>query len=202
MNKQYWHHIWVTRIRPIKVWYLIVILLTSALVCVISLRHNNQQMGKLRDAVYVADENNSDVVGALQQLQTYVGAHMNTSLTAGSSVYPPIQLKFTYERLQAEANTKYNQANAAIYTEAQKYCEEQNSHDFSGRNRVPCIEQYVASHGVSPSASIPDGMYKFNFSSPSWSPDAAGWSLVFSMVMAVVILLRLLLGWLLPKVTK
>ncbi len=159
-------------------------------------------MGKLRDAVYVADENNGDVVGALQALQGYVGAHMNTSLTAGSSVYPPIQLKFTYERLQNDANTKYNEANGAVYTEAQKYCEQQNSSDFSGRNRVPCIEKYVSDHGVAPAPVIPDSMYKFNFASPSWSPDLAGWSLVFSMLLFVAVIVRVLLGWLLPKFTK
>src|SRR5882672_6568113 len=148
MNKHFWHHIWATRIRPVKVWYLVTLFLLCSVICVMALRQNNQQMGTLRDAVYVADENKGDVVAALQNLQAYVGAHMNTSLTAGSSVYPPIQLKFTYERLQSDANTKYNQANAAVYTEAQKYCEQQNSTDFSGRNRVPCIESYVAAHGV------------------------------------------------------
>jgi hypothetical protein len=197
MNKHFWHHIWATRIRPVKVWYLL-----CSVVCVMALRQNNQQMGTLRDAVYVADENKGDVVGALQNLQAYVGAHMNTSLTAGSSVYPPIQLKFTYERLQSDANTKYNQANAAVYTEAQKYCEQQNSTDFSGRNRVPCIESYVAAHGVAPSPVIPDSMYKFNFASPSWSPDLAGWTLVLSMLLFVVVLVRICLGWLLPRVTK
>lgn len=202
MNKQFWHHIWTTRIRPIKIWYLVVLFLACSLLCLGAARHNYQHMDSLRTAVYTADEKNADTVTALQNLQKYVTTHMNTSLTAGSSIYPPIQLKFTYERLQNEASTKYNQANAAVYTDAQKTCEQQNSTDFSGRNRVPCIERYVADHGVAPSPVIPDSMYKFNFASPSWSPDLTGWSLVFSMVLLVAVVVRIFLGWLLPKITK
>lgn len=202
MNKQFWHHIWATRVRPVKVWYLVAALLVSMVICLLALRHNNQRMGVLRDAVYVADENNGDVVAALQKLQKHVTSHMNTSLTAGSSVYPPIQLKYTYERLQSEANTAYNQANAAIYTDAQKHCEQQNATDFSGRNRVPCIEKYVSDHGGTPAPAIPDSLYKFNFASPVWSPDLAGWSLLTGVVILALLIIRLVLGWLLPKLTK
>jgi hypothetical protein len=67
-----------------------------------------------------------------------------------------------------------------LYTDAQHYCEQQDPTDFSGHNRVPCIEQYVAAR--TPDAvqlpAIPDGLYKFSFVTPTWSPDLAGWSLV------------------------
>jgi len=203
MDKKYWHHIWTTRIRPIKVWYLLALTLVSALICVIALRNNNQTMGHLREEVYTADKNNTDVAKKLQELQMYVTSHMNTSLTAGdSSVYPPIQLKYTYERLQDAEKQKAAAGNSQLYSEAQAYCEQQNSSDFSGRNRVPCIEKYVTDRGGAKPATIPDSMYKFNFTSPSWSPDLAGWSLVLTVILAVLLALRIVVGFILVRFTK
>lgn len=203
MDKKYWHHIWTARIRPIKVWYLITLTLLSGVVCLLALRDNNQTMGKLRDTVYAADKEDGDVTKALQDLQAFVTTHMNTSLTAGNtSVYPPVQLKYTYQRLQDAAKAAAAESNAALYTQAQAYCEAQNSTDFSGRNRVPCIEQYVSSHGGAQPATIPDGMYKFNFASPTWSPDLAGWSLAFASIFAILTLLRIAVGLILSRFTK
>src|SRR6266704_2297718 len=99
MNKQYWHHIW-TRIRPIKEWYLLTACVICAVVCTLALRANYTTMTQLRSAVYTADQQNGNVEQALQSLRAYVGSHMNTSLATGDGVYPPIQLKYTYARLQ------------------------------------------------------------------------------------------------------
>lgn len=203
MNKKYWHHIWTTRVRPIKVWYLVALTAISALVCVGALRNNNQTMGDLRSNVYSADKNDGDVVNALQKLQAYVTTHMNTSLVSGENpVYPPIQLQYTYQRLQDEAKLKAAAANATLYSQAQAYCEQQNPTDFSGRNRVPCIEQYVTSRGGQKAAAIPDSMYKFNFASPRWSPDLAGWTLLLTILLGIVTLFRIAAGWLLKRFTK
>ena len=147
-----------------------------------ALRQNNLEMAHLRDAVYAADKNGGDVQKALQDLQLYVTSHMNTDLSGGPNApYPPIQLKYTYDRLVTAAGHAASEANSKIYTDAQAYCERQNSVDFSGRNRVPCIQQYVQTHGVSP-PTIPDSLYKFAFLSPVWSPDLAGWSLIASIL--------------------
>jgi hypothetical protein len=183
MNKRKLHHLW-RWYRHISPWYFLALAIISTFVCVAALRANNEHMIKLRDAVYQADKDNTDVQGHLKSLQAYVTTHMNTNLSAGpNSVYPPVQLKFTYDRLvqaQGDASTK---SNSQIYTEAQHYCESQNSTDFSGRNRVPCIQQYVQSHTVtSTTPSIPDALYKFSFVSPSWSPDLAGWSIVIAVI--------------------
>lgn len=177
MDKRRLHHIW-TKIRWAKPWYFLVLAVIVSAVCVFALRTNNEHMANLRVAVYTADKNNGDVAGALHNLQAYVTAHMNTNLSTGpNAVYPPIQLKYTYARLvQAQAATN---GNNQLYTDAQHYCEQQNPNGFSGRVRVPCIEQYVESHGgVQMASPIPDALYKFDFISPAWSPDLAGWSLL------------------------
>jgi hypothetical protein len=181
MNKRHLHHTW-TKLRRVKPWYLLSLAVISTVVCVFALRANNEHMVKLRSAVYAADKQNTDIAGALQNLQAYVTAHMNTNLDSGqTTVYPPIQLKYTYERLVTAQNTA-SLSGSQLYSQAQHYCEGLNSTDFSGRNRVPCIEQYVQSHGGGQPSSVPDALYKFDFVSPKWSPDLAGWSLLVAIV--------------------
>jgi hypothetical protein len=139
-------------------------------------------MTKLRSAVYAADKNNGNVEVALQQLQAYVTTHMNTNLDSGNgTVYPPIQLKYTYQRILQSESQSAASANAGLYTAAQNYCQQEDSVDFSGRNRVPCIEQYVETHDAQ-LPTIPAALYEFSFASPSWSPDFAGWSLLAAIV--------------------
>ncbi|PIZ61742.1 hypothetical protein COY17_03715 [Candidatus Saccharibacteria bacterium CG_4_10_14_0_2_um_filter_52_9] len=182
MNKRQLHHFW-TKLRRIHPVYFLILTILSGVVAIFALRTNNQQMIQLRDAVYAADKNNSDVQTPLKALQAYVTTHMNTDLTAGqNAVYPPIQLKYTYERLTSAQNDLFLHANSQVYSDAQKLCEQQNPTDFSGRNRVPCIEAYVLSHTVAKPANIPDALYKFSFVSPRWSPDLAGWSIVVAVL--------------------
>src|SRR5215831_19929856 len=99
MDKRSLHHLW-KRLRPLKTWYFLIACLACALVSVMALRSNYQHMTKLRAAVYQADAQNGNVEQALQNLRAYVSAHMNTNLYQGNGVYPPVQLKYTYERLQ------------------------------------------------------------------------------------------------------
>jgi hypothetical protein len=189
MNKRYLHHIW-TRIRPIKTSYLLTLFVISAVICIFALRDNNLTMLKLRSQVYTADKNNGNVEGTLEQLRSYVGAHMNTSLETGSgSVYPPIQLKYTYQRLVTAAEAQSSSVGSQLYTQAEYYCQQVNSTDFSGRNRVPCVENYVSTHTLS-NPNIPSSLYEFDFVSPVWSPDVAGWSLVSSIVLLILTVLR------------
>lgn len=190
MNKRHLHHLWRT-FRVIKPRYFLLAAAICSVVCVIGLRANNQHMAELRDAVYAADKDNTDVEGALHNLQAYVTAHMNTSLsTGGTTVYPPIQLEYTYQRLVQAQSASQQSANADLYTRAQAYCQAQNSTDFSGRNRVPCIEQYVTEHGLQAAKSISPSLYQFDFVAPKWSPDLAGWSLLLTLVLLLTAVVK------------
>lgn len=188
MDKPSLHHAW-RQLRAAKPWYALAFGLLSGTVCVLALRANNLEMAHLRDAVYAADKNGTGVVPALQALQVYVTAHMNTDLSTGPNApYPPIQLQYTYDRAVQAAGAAASSANTQVYTEAQHYCEQQDPTDFSGRNRVPCVQQYIETHGAT-LPNIPDGLYKFDFVSPSWSPDLAGWSMLATILSAVVFVL-------------
>lgn len=175
-------------------WAFLAVAIVSGVVCIFALRANNQHMISLRNDVYAADKNNTDLQKPLRDLQQYVTGHMNTNLSAGdNAVYPPVQLKYTYDRLVQAQGSGAAAANAQIYNDAQKYCEQQNSTDVSGRNRVPCIEAYVQSHTPQSAKPIPDALYKFSFVSPRWSPDVAGLSMALAVVSTIGFVLSLVI---------
>jgi hypothetical protein len=201
MDKRSLHHLW-TVIRPIKVWYLLVPLLVGSAVTITALRDNNLKMVQLRKEVYQADEQNKDVEMALQRLRTHVHSHMNTDLSGGgNAVYPPVQLKYTYQRLRQAEQERVKQASSQVYTDAQSHCEGLHPTGFSGSSRIPCIEQYVSEHKVVENT-IPDAMYKFDFVSPTWSPDVAGISFLVSALLFVLAAVRIIAGRLLKTFTK
>lgn len=156
--------------------------LFSSIVCILALRANNQEMVRLRNQVYIADEKGGDVNSALNNLRRHVYGHMNTDLSSGgNAIKPPIQLKYTYERLQAAEQQKVDAINERLYTQAQAHCERQNPAGISGGSRIACMEDYVLKNGAQP-VPIPPGLYQFDFVSPSWSPDLAGWSMVIAFI--------------------
>lgn len=169
--------------RRIHPWYFLVLAIIFGTISLFALRQNNFTMVKYREAVYAADKagDAAKLETALYDLRTYVFNHMNTSLTSGNnSVYPPIQLKYTYERAQAEQQAKLGQINANLYHTAQQQCESENPGE-TGAETIACIEKYAAAEGIQ-LGEIPDALYKFDFMAAKWSPDLAGWSLVFTVL--------------------
>ena len=200
MNKRRLHHFW-TKFRALKPWYFLVATLIFGVIAIFAFRANNQHMADLRDKVYAADKSGQGVDVALNNLRKYIYAHMNTSPSSGTSIYPPIQLQHTYDRLVAAESAKVSATNAQLYTEAQTYCQQLNSTDFSGRNRVPCVTDYVNTHGAK-SQPVPDALYKFDFASPAWSPDLAGWSLLLAVIsLLCCIILFIINRWFQENVT-
>lgn len=182
------HRTVVRRFFALKPSYFLIVAVVSLLIGLVALRANNEHMIRLRDAVYAADKNNDHVQDALTNLQHYVVRHMNTDLSATSAtVYPPIQLKYTYDRLVQAESDGLAKTNTEFYTQAQRYCEGQNPEGFYGATRIGCVENYLQSHDTKHEiAPIPDALYKFAFVSPKWSPDLAGWSLVASSISGVL----------------
>ena len=191
MNKRHLHHVW-RFYRRIKPWHFIVIAVVFGAISLVSLRSNNQQMVKLRDAVYTADKDNGDVETALHDLRQYIYGHMNTSLASGpNAVHPPIQLKYTYERLQQAQADTLGQGDSGLYKEAQAACEAQTS---IGREVIRCIQEYAVAHGAD-FTPIPDSLYKFDFTAAKWSPDLAGWSLVVTTLAGIGFLVSAPYHW-------
>lgn len=195
MNKHRISGIW-HKIGDVSLVGLIITFMIFAGVSIFALRSNNLRMTELRQAVYIADENDGDVELALRELRTFVYAHMNTDLRAGSSSsQPPIQLVNRFERAVASEQARVAAQNNAtqVYADAQARCEKSS---IPLTARAQCIQDYVAQNGNGiPQLSLPPKeFYTFDFASPFWSPDIAGWSLVATVFVGLLIIARLLAG--------
>lgn len=192
MHKRRLHHV-LTRLKGLRYMYFVIVLVPALVVFVFAYRQNNLTALQLRDELLMVDKQNGDVEAALKKLRTFTYSHMNAGLSAGpNGIYPPIQLKYTYERLIDAETQRVNTANSQLYTEAQAYCEGQVTSRVT-INRVPCIQDYLTTHSSIVAQSIPDGLYKFDFVAPAWSPDLAGWSLVFAVIVLLAFVSRVVL---------
>ncbi len=170
----------------------LIVFIVFALLSIYSLRHNNLTMVKLRNALYAADKSGKDVNAALNDLRQYVYGHMNTNLSSGgNSIKPPIQLEYAYGRLQSAAEASSN--NVGLYTAAEDYCQAiiPASESISGRGRIACVQDYISRHGGHKAPEIPTALYQFDFVSPAWSPDLAGWSLVLTAIFFLAFVIKL-----------
>ncbi len=185
----YYHH----KFMFLKAWYFLVPAIIFALLAITGLRNNYATMVELREAVYVADQQNGDIETALSNLRKHVYGHMNTNLTSGSNaIKPPIQLKARYERLVAVEADKVKAANAQVGATGEQLCSAQFPAAGFNAPRVDCIQAYVGANAVKERA-IPDQLYKFDFISPRWSADLAGISIVMSTIFFTLFAARLVL---------
>jgi hypothetical protein len=189
MDKKFFRHFF-KQLHRVSPWVFLGVAVVSGVICVFALRNNNLTAIQLRDNVNKVDQQNSDVEGALRKLRTYVYNHMNTDLSSGpNAIKPPIQLKYTYDRLEQAEKDRVSAANSQIYTDAQTICQQEFPVGLSGGGRVPCIKAYVTTHGATEQP-IPASLYEFDFVSPFWSPDLAGWSLVIAVISLALFVLR------------
>jgi hypothetical protein len=185
-------------LRRIHPWYFLILAIIFGSISLVALRHNNEHMIRLRDAVYAADKNDGNVEGALRTLRQYVYSHMNTSLSSGpNAVHPPIQLKYTYERLEAQKQQTLGQNNASVYGAAEQACVSQAS-TATGTALVACIQNYATAHGIN-LTNIPEALYEFDFTSAKWSPDLAGWTLLATIILAISFVVSAVHHWIVKK---
>lgn len=183
----YWHH----RFVFLRAWYFLVPAVIFGCIAVYGLRANYSKMVQLRQAVYTADEQNGDIEGALNKLRSHVYGHMNTNLSSGANaIHPPIQLKHRYEQLAAGDKERVKQANAQVAAEADQVCAAQFPQTGPNIQRITCIQQYIDGHAVAKETAIPDALYKFDFISPRWSPDLAGFGILLSVSFLVLFAAR------------
>ena len=162
-------------------------LVLTAFLAVGGLRHNNQMMGELRTAVFIADRDDDDVEGALQRLRNHVLHHMNADLVqnreAGvdAQAEKPIQLVHKYYRdtLTAHQSVISQLSSGMVDTlvQARSICEVDT---VPISERLACLQGETQRLGGATYPAIEPlakDFYVFDYVSPSWSPDLAGWSI-------------------------
>lgn len=180
-------------LQRIHTWQLVVLLIITSFVSATFLRINNIGMVERREAVYVADESGDPEVikQRLYDLQVYVSSHMNADLGGG------VPLQYSYNRAVEEwQETQYGSSNpnGNVFVKAQEICTPR----FSSWSPayVQCVSDELAKFPsaeemVSNENRPKKEMYVYSFSSPLWTPDFAGWSVLVSVIIALLIVARL-----------
>jgi hypothetical protein len=192
-------------LQRIKTWQLVVLLIIVGFVSATFLRLNNIGMVERREAVLSADKQGNEeiIIERLYDLQRHVSAHMNTEL--GRGVY----LEASYTRdLQNWQSTQYGDSNpnGNIYKKAQEVCAPRFSSYSAAYLQCTTGElaKYPAAANPATDTSKPrQEAYIHAFSSPLWSPDFAGWSVLTCVIIVLLIVVRFVslgvLGLLLRK---
>lgn len=187
-------HQYKKRLRSVRTWQLLVLLLLSALVSATLLRLNNLNMSELRHAAITADEKGDEAAirKAVNDLGSYVTSHMNTDMGEG------FYLSASYERArQAIVKSAGDTANpdSALYQKASVECQSAAARAPFGGYYVPCVLSRVKDIGGSDrlvtELKLPRSeLYKIDFVSPLWSPDAAGIGVAISVIILLAILFQ------------
>lgn len=159
---------------------------------VLALNANSREAKQRYELLLAADAAGGDTEAALTSLREFIYGHMNTTIGSPTGVYPPIQLKGTYDRLVAVEEQRVRATNALLYDEATAHCEALFPAGQLANGRVQCVSEYVAARGVV-AQPITDGLYKFNFASPFWSPDLAGFLVIATFLTGLNFLAQIIL---------
>ena len=167
-----------------KARYFIVVAIICALAGIVFLRANSQNAANLRAQLLQSDTQSQDITSQLNQIKTYVFRHMNASVK--------FELTGSYERAVAAAKQAQavNQS-GDIYAQAQAVCGQDVG--TGSVAQVKCVEDYLNQHvtpGTNPQlTTLPDrSLYNYSFSSPTWTADLAGLSLLAAILAALVAL--------------
>lgn len=188
----------LSRMRRAKMWQLFVILFFGLLIAVTLLRLNNIGMVERRQSVITADEkgDQQQVHAALIELQHYISGHMNTAMANG------VYLSKAYERdrdaaLTAAADT--NNPNSSAYQKASIECRArwQGGVESFRNDYVQCVIEKVSTlssaQNLTSSINLPKAdSYHYDFASPHWTPDLAGFFVLVCAVIVLIILTRII----------
>ena len=164
---------------------LVALLVLFVTLSVYGLRQNNIEMVKLKNQLITADKNNGDVNGDLNKLRLFIYNHMNTTPSSSNGVYPPIQLKYTYQRLLAADQVIASTTGVATQAQAVTYCSELGS-GYTSSELATCESWYLTTTQPGTTPTVPAALYQFDFISPIWSPDLAGFSILISLAILIV----------------
>lgn len=198
MDKRKLHHA-KRLLRHIKVWQLVILLLIAALVSTELLRQNNLGMVERRNKVKMADEAGDDakIQAALEDLQSYVSNHMNTDM-GEKGVYLEKTYQRAYERA-VQTGLKDDSASRNLYEQADRECHAVFNRTFSFPAYTQCVAEKLSVHqGNDPLANVKGpsvDLYRYNFVSPAWSPDAAGIAVAITGLIGFLIVSRIVLYW-------
>lgn len=179
------------RLRYVKTWQLVLILILFGFISATFLRLNNIGMDQRRQAVLQSDKTSDQqaIKARLYDLQRFVTAHMNTDM---GSVF----LEGSYNRAAQGAwdSASGKSAHGNIYKKAQEVCAPRFTHYSTAylQCTMSYLEQYAPAEDPGAGFHMPlKDAYTFSYVSPIWSPDFAGFSLLICLIIVFIIIARL-----------
>ncbi len=186
----------IKQVQRVKTWQLIILLILALLVSATFLRLNNIGMIERRTAVEQSDKrgDRTALFNNLYSLQRYVSEHMNADPGR-------IALEHQYQRdvdaIKKKAEQSDRNGGSPANRKAAAVCDPQaaaNGWRWPDPRYISCIDTVLKSF---PAAERPSNLelpnanlYYHTFVSPRWSPDFAGWSLVVTGVIFLMIIIR------------
>lgn len=189
----------IRRLEQVKTWQLLILFVMFAFITATFLRLNNVGMVEHREAVYAADKTDDSVglASRLYDLQRFVSAHMNADPGR-------VALVKTYERDNERHKKAYQEssnstANGDAFQKAEAVCgpiARSNGWRWPDMRYTNCINQELekipgGQAVMSEFKPLPVEPYYHTFTSPLWSPDFAGWSLIVTVIIGLIIIGRL-----------
>lgn len=188
----------IRKLQTVKTWQLFVALLLAMFVSATFLRLNNIGMIERREAVLAADAHGDpeQIQKRLYDLQRYVSSHMNTNPGR-------IALTEQYARDSAEIKKKAEEANSGnpngnIYKKAADVCDpigRAQGWRWPDPRYTACVDRelskYPSAETLTSKVALPDPtLYYHTFTSPIWSPDFAGLSVLVCLLILMMIVIR------------
>ena len=192
------------KLEAIKMRYMFAIFVVFLTASIWLLRQNNLHMVHLRQEVIEVDAETGDinqVAPRLERLGNFVLTRMNTDMGA------PLELPGTYNEAVEEIRQSVaasGSANSAVYAQAQQVCENPS---VLLTVRAQCIQDYVTTNAAPGTAiqnlQFPDkALYSYSFSSPVWSTDYAGFSVLVALLSFMVLLVQFTARFVLPALQR
>lgn len=179
------------RLETVKTWQLVIILILAAVLAATFLRLNNVGMVERREAVKSADNQGDQQIlhERLYELKRYSSKHMNASSGDFSLMH---QYSRDYEKaIKNSSSTDSQTENSRI----ERDCKARTNSTY-GQAWIQCFSDELAALGPGKDpikdAHYPNpDAYKVSYMSPLWSADFAGFSILFCIAVAGLIIARL-----------
>lgn len=202
--------------RPkIKTWWLLVVLVPLLFIDATLLRSDHVRMTELRDAVLAADQAEDDdgIISSLNELKAFVFSNIVINVVDDNGVQRvkfgtgPFYLEHQYVRAANQALEEAEKRmasdsnpNGNIYKLASDTCKPlaiQNGWSWNDANYINCmvgeIQKYPAADDLQDKikADLPSTeLYRKEYISPLWAPTLAGFMILITLIIIVVILIR------------
>lgn len=195
----------IKRLEAIKTWQLIIILILSLFLSATFLRINNTGMITRRNAIEGADKSGDtqDVTSRIYDIQRYAAAHMNADT---GIFYLQEQYNRDIKSSVAAASGDSSVGANSPQARADAVCNPNlQIHGYSLAYQNCMLEQLdKEGQVVDPSSiTLPNpALYRYSFTSPVWSPDFAGWSVLVSLLIVALVVIRLVVWAVLKLLLK